>query len=450
MTITMIMISVFVVGYCFIAMEHKVQINKSAVALIMCGILWSVFILFADKVTPGASVDTVNSEITASLGSACEILVFLIGAMTIVNLIDFHGGFDIITHRITTRSKTRLVWLLAAITFFLSAVLDNMTTTIIMVMLLRKLITDVKERWIYASIVVIAANSGGAWSPIGDVTTIMLWMKGNISAGKIIAALILPCIVSVAIPAAMASRMIRGTAVSDVGTKRDDARPDFVSSKESMMILILGLVLLLAVPVYKTVTGLPPYMAMIIAIGIMWVVTEIMYDHKRDIEESIKPRVTKVLKHIDMPTILFFLGILMSVSALESAGILHSFSDFLDEKVHSVYAIDALIGVLSSVVDNVPLVAAAMGMYPLGDAASLATASEYAMQFAADGTFWHLLAYCAGVGGSLLIIGSAAGVVAMGLEKINFMWYLKNITLAAFLGYAAGIAVYICEVSIIG
>ncbi len=437
-----VMIAVFVLGYSLIASEQWIRINKSAIALLMCGALWSIFILFA-----GQSSETVGADITSALGSACEILVFLIGAMTIVDLIDLHGGFDIITRHITTHSKTALVWLLAGITFVMSAALDNMTTTIIMIMLLRKLIADARERWIYASVIVIAANSGGAWSPIGDVTTIMLWMKGNVSAGRLIASLVLPCMVSVAIPAVFAARMVRGSVDAAGGVRTESSRPNFVTGRESTMIFLLGVVLLLAVPVYKTVTGLPPYMAMIIALGIMWTVTEIMYDKKRGVEESIEQRVSKVLKHIDMPTILFFLGILMAVSALESAGILHSFSEFLDSKVHNVYAIDTLIGVLSSVVDNVPLVAASMGMYPIADAA---VADPYTAMFAADGTFWHLLAYSAGVGGSLLIIGSAAGVVAMGLEKINFMWYFKHITLPAFIGYIAGIAVYVCEVRLLG
>ena len=438
------MIAVFVIGYVLIATEQWVRVNKSAVALLMCGVLWSIFILFA-----GESSDAVGSEITSALGSACEILVFLIGAMTIVDLIDFHGGFDIITRRIKTHSKTALVWLIAGITFVMSAVLDNMTTTIIMIMLLRRIIASSSERWIYASVIVIAANSGGAWSPIGDVTTIMLWMKGNVTAPKLIMSLVVPCLVSVAIPAALASRMVRGRIAPAGQAEIQSSRPAFVSSRESVMIFVLGVVLLLAVPVYKTLTGLPPYMAMVIALGIMWTVTEIMYDKKRGVEEAIEPRVSNVLKHIDMPTILFFLGILMAVSALESAGILHSFSEFLDRRVHNVYAIDGLIGLLSSVVDNVPLVAASMGMYPVGEAAA-AAAGTYEAMFAADGTFWHLLAYCAGVGGSLLIIGSAAGVVAMGLEKINFMWYFKHITFSAFLGYVAGIAVYVCEVLLLG
>ena len=439
-----VMIAVFVLGYALIATEQWIRINKSATALLMCGALWSIFIIYS-----GQSPDSVNAEITSALGSACEILVFLIGAMTIVNLIDFHGGFDIITRHIATRSKKGLMWILAGITFFMSAALDNMTTTIIMIMLLRKLVSDARERWIYAGVIVIAANSGGAWSPIGDVTTIMLWMKGNVSAARLVESLIVPCMVSVAIPAVFASRMVKGEIAPASKTNTATVRPAFVTERESMMIFVLGVALLLAVPVYKTVTGLPPYMAMVIALAVMWTVTEIMYDQKRNVEEDIEPRVSKVLKQSDMPTILFFLGILMSVSALESAGILHSFSEFLDSKVHDIYAINALIGVLSSVVDNVPLVAASMGMYPIADTASVA-ADSYAAMFVADGTFWHLLAYCAGVGGSLLIIGSAAGVVAMGLERINFMWYFKHITLSAFLGYVAGIAVYILEVKLLG
>ncbi len=436
------MISVFVIGYVFIAAEHKIRVNKSAVALLMCGVLWSVLVL-----APGGRAEA-GADIASALASACEVLVFLIGAMTIVDLIDFHGGFDIITHRITTRGKRPLMWLLCGVTFLMSAVLDNMTTTIIMVALLRKIITDSTQRWIYASIIVIAANGGGAWSPVGDVTTIMLWMKGNVSAGRLMAYTVVPCLVSVAVPVVFASRRVKGRIVADGGAAEESSRPVFVSARESAGIFFLGVGLLVAVPVYKTLTGLPPYMAMVIALGIMWLVTEIMYARKRGVAEEAEPRVSRVLGHIDMPTILFFLGILMAVSALESAGILRSFSGFLDRKVHDVYVIDTLIGLLSSVVDNVPLVAASMGMYPVAGVS--AAPDAYAAMFAADGTFWHLLAYCAGVGGSLLIIGSAAGVVAMGMEKINFSWYLRNITLYALLGYVAGIAVYICEVRLLG
>ena len=404
------MLILFVVGYAFIAFEHKTGINKSAIALLMCGILWSIFSLEYPSALPGLTQTTVSDEILRHLGSTCEILVFLIGAMTIVDLIDFHGGFEFITRRITTRRKVRLLWLVALLTFFMSALLDNMTTTI------------------------------------------MLWMKGNVSSAKLIESLLLPCLVSLVIPLVIASRWLKGSLPETDPADAGSSQPDYISDGESRAILFLGCALLVAVPVFKSVTHLPPYMGMVTALGIMWVFTELMYRRKRNIEESIKCRVAKVLKHIDMSTILFFLGILMAVAALESAGILSGFATGLNEHLHNVYAINTLIGILSSVVDNVPLVAASMGMYPIPDAAAVAASADptYAAMFVQDGVFWHLLAYCAGVGGSLLIIGSAAGVVAMGLENINFVWYFKKISLMAFVGYLAGIGVCMLEVFLFG
>ena len=439
------MILLFVVGYLFIALEHKTRIDKSAVALLMAGAIWTVFSLLGND-------PHIQHELVDQLGDTCEILVFLIGAMTIVDLIDSYGGFNVITDHITTRNKRKLMWLLAIITFFMSAALDNMTTTIIMVMLLRRLIANKKERWIFASVIVIAANSGGAWSPIGDVTTIMLWMKGNVSSAKLIESLLLPCLVSLVIPLLIASRWLKGSLPETDPADAGSSQPDYISDGESRAILFLGCALLVAVPVFKSVTHLPPYMGMVTALGIMWVFTELMYRRKRNIEESIKCRVTKVLKHIDMPTILFFLGILMSVAALETAGVLTDVANWLDKQVHEVFTIAGVIGILSSVIDNVPLVAACMGMYPVMDTAAVAASADpaYMQSFVQDGLFWHLLTYCAGVGGSLLIIGSAAGVVAMGLEKINFGWYFKKITLLAFAGYASGILVILLEHLLIG
>lgn len=439
---TTALILIFVFGYLCIALEHKLKIDKAAIALVMCGTMWTLYTLFAHDAATA-------STLAAQLGDTCEILIFLIGAMTIVNLIDSHGGFNVITDHITTRNKHKLLWLLAVITFFLSAVLDNMTTTIIMIMLLRRLIAETRDRWIFAGIIVIAANSGGAWSPIGDVTTIMLWMKGNITAWRLIEAIFLPALVSTVVPTAIAARMIRNEAVAAAAAPQPAAGAgNPAETGFGRTILAVGVAALLLVPVFKSLTGLPPYMGMIIALGIVWIITEIFYDrHRRDIEESIQNRVAKVLKHIDMPTILFFLGILMAVAALQSAGVLSSASDFLDRKVHGVFAVSGVIGILSSVIDNVPLVAACMGMYPIADAAAVAASADpaYLQSFVCDGTFWHLLAYCAGVGGSLLIIGSAAGVVAMGLEKLDFGWYLRHISRPALLGYIAGMAVILAE-----
>lgn len=470
------MIIVFLVGYLLIALEHPLKINKAGTALLTGTILWVLYTLGAPQFIPTASAEEfklfldsfpfikelpyadqctrfiIDHQILDSIGEIAETLIFLIGAMITVELVDSHGGFMFITNRITTNNKRKLLFVIAAITFFMSAVLDNLTTSIVMVMLIRKLIGNYKERWIFGSIIVIAANSGGAWSPIGDVTTIMLWMKGNVSAADLIGSLLLPCIVSLVIPVLFVSRWLKGSLPEAGPVETGSSQPDYISDGESRAILFLGCALLVAVPVFKSVTHLPPYMGMVTALGIMWVFTELMYRRKRNIEESIKGRVAKVLKHIDMSTILFFLGILMAVAALESAGILTGFATGLNEHLHDVYAIDTLIGILSSVVDNVPLVAASMGMYPIPDAAAVAASADpaYAAMFVQDGAFWHLLAYCAGVGGSLLIIGSAAGVVAMGLENIDFMWYLRKISLLAFVGYLAGIGVFMLEMLFLG
>ena len=426
------MLLLFAVGYAFIALEHKTRVNKAAVALVMCAAVWTLYAL--------AGGGDTAPKLLGSLGDTCEILVFLIGAMTIVELIDVHGGFNVITDRIRTRDKRRLLWLLATITFFMSAVLDNMTTTIVMVMLLRRLVAEQRERWIFASIVVIAANSGGAWSPIGDVTTIMLWMRGNVAAGPLMANLILPSLLSVAVPAALACRLVGKGETADTAAAPQEL-PQGVEPRMSRLILTVGVGGLLFVPVFKEATGLPPYMGMTIALGAIWVLTEILYDRRRDMEASIQNRVSKVVKHIDMPTILFFLGILMAVGALQSAGILTDMARWFDKHLHEPFLIAGLIGILSSVVDNVPLVAACMGMYPVADAVGAAASADpaFMQNFVADGLFWHLLSYAAGVGGSLLIIGSAAGVVAMGLEKIDFGWYLRKITPLALAGYAAGL-----------
>ena len=378
------MILLFVVGYLFIALEHKTRIDKSAVALLMAGAIWTVFSLLGND-------PHIQHELVDQLGDTCEILVFLIGAMTIVDLIDSYGGFNVITDHITTRNKRKLMWLLAIITFFMSAALDNMTTTIIMVMLLRRLIANKKERWIFASVIVIAANSGGAWSPIGDVTTIMLWMRGNVTAANLIANLFLPCLVSVVIPAAIASRYVADRPAAAVSAKAlASGCPECIGPRLRLFILIVGVVSLLFVPVFKSLTGLPPYMGMMVSLGFMWILTEIIYDRKRSIrnmEESIQPRVSKVLKHIDMPTILFFLGILMAVGALQTGGVLTDMADWLDKNVHEVFTIAGAIGILSSVVDNVPLVAACMGMYPVADVATAAASADpaFAQSFVADG-----------------------------------------------------------------
>ncbi len=465
------MLIVFVAGYLCIALEHPLGINKAGTALVTGILLWVIYIFSAGHYIPMYSAGefahflssnpglgnlslheqysrfVVDVQILEHVGDIAQTLLFLMGAMTIVELIDSHGGFDFITSRITTRNKHLLLWIIAFITFFMSAVLDNLTTSIVMVMLLRKIIANYKERWLFGSLIVIAANSGGAWSPIGDVTTIMLWVKGNITALPTIMNLLLPCLVSVVIPVLIANRLLHGILTSP---DYKDEKPKLLcvmSRKERLSILLVGVACLVSIPVFKSVTHLPPFMGVLLTLGIMWIYTEIMYQQRRDIEESIKERVAKVIKHIDMATILFFLGILLSVAALQSAGLLQEAARFLDEKVHNVYLIDTLIGVLSSIVDNVPLVAGAAGMYPVVDPTLIAASADpaYTANFVQDGLFWQLLTYCAGVGGSILIIGSAAGVVVMGLERINFMWYLKNISLMALTGYLAGIAVYLFQ-----
>ena len=436
-----LIIAIFVLGYACIAMEHKIKVDKAATSLVMFGLIWAVYSICSGGAHVGA-------ELMEHLGSTCETLVFLIGAMTVVEIIDTHGGFFIILKKITTRKKLTLMWLLAWITFFMSAVLDNMTTTIVMIMVLRRMIEVPKDRWIFAGVIIIAANAGGAWSPIGDVTTIMLWMRGNVTTVPLLAYLIVPCIVSLLVPLVFATFMVKrhkGEIFSQ--QQMTLTLPQGVGRQFSRSVFFLGVLGLLMVPVFKAVTGLPPYVGVMIVLGLLWIYTEVVYGRKRDIEESAKNRVSKVIEHIDMPTILFFLGILMSVAGLQSAGILGSVATFLDESVHEVFTITTSIGVLSSIVDNVPLVAGCMGMYPIPTPEVIALSADptYLQAFTQDGLFWLLLTYCAGVGGSILIIGSAAGVIAMGLEKINFTWYLKTISLLALVGYLSGVAVIYVE-----
>lgn len=456
-----LMVLLFLLGYAAIALEHKINVNKAASALVLCSVLWIVYIFEAPSIIADSSVfldfvrekglalgsdlrsvvyDYVTGvQIIEHVGDVAEILFFLMGAMTIVELIDAHGGFSIITDHIKVRDKKKLLWTIAFITFFMSAVLDNLTTSIVMIMMLRKLVPDQKERWVYGSIIIIAANSGGAFSPIGDVTTIMLWVKGNVSTGGILPALFLPAVVSVALPAFFASRMLKksdGQAAS-AGTELGVAanpRLDYISKAEQRVIFFLGVGSLVFVPVFKTLTHLPPFIGVLLGLSVLWLYTEFMYHRKKDMPNDAKATITVVLSRIDMTTILFFLGILMAVAALQCAGILGSLASVLDSAFNkNVYIINIIIGLLSSVVDNVPLVAGTMGMY------DLAAVGPYA----ADGAFWLFLAYCAGVGGSILIIGSAAGVVVMGLEKITFGWYLKHISWLALLGYLAGALVFV-------
>ncbi len=455
-----VMVVLFLAGYAAIALEHKININKAASALILCCLLWIVYIFAAPNLISN-SADfmayanenselslkenifnfVTNVQIIEHVGDVAEILFFLMGAMTIVELIDVHGGFSIITDHIKVSDKRKLLWKIAFITFFMSAVLDNLTTSIVMIMMLRKLINDQKDRWVYGSIIIIAANSGGAFSPIGDVTTIMLWVKGNISTGGIIPMLIIPAIVSVVVPTLFASRLLQPDAAkisttSQVIEESDNTQGPsiYITKFEQRCLFFLGVGSLLFVPIFKTLTHLPPFIGVLLGLSIIWFYTELMYHQKKNMPEESKATISKVLKRVDMTTILFFLGILMAVAALQCAGILGMLATTLDHVFDkNVYIINVIIGLLSSVVDNVPLVAGTMGMY------DIAATGPYAV----DGAFWLFLAYCAGVGGSILIIGSAAGVVVMGLEKITFGWYLKHISWLALLGYLCGAAIFI-------
>lgn len=456
-----LIIAVFIIGYLVIAFEHPIKVDKTATALVLGMLLWLIYSLGADQLVPMGAGEhfqrflddnpnladkplhtqaleyVLNVDVIEHLGDICQTILFLLGAMTIVELIDVHGGFKVITDRITTRNKKTLLWVIAWVTFILSAILDNLTTTIVMLMLLRKLIEDKHERWIYAAAIVLAANSGGAWSPIGDVTTIMLWVKGNVTVNALISYVLLPSIVSMVIPVFILSRRVSGK-LPEL-TLETEVNPN-ITPRERSVIFYLGVIGLIFVPVFKTLTHLPPFIGILLVLGILWMFTECFYNGKR-LTSSKELRIPKVISRIDMPSILFFLGILMAVAVLQSTGILRMLAEVLDTEIHNIFFINTLLGVLSSIVDNVPLVAGVMGMYPVENP----DAVGYAANFVVDGHFWGLLSFCAGVGGSILIIGSAAGVIAMGLEKINFGWYLKNISWLAFLGYIAGVLVYFLE-----
>lgn len=418
MSITIIII--FILGYLAIALEHPIRINKAASALITGVLCWTVYIINA----PDAH--HVNEQLLEHLGDISGILFFLLGAMTIVELIDAHDGFHIITQRINTTSKRKLLWLVCLITFFLSAVLDNLTTAIVMVSLLRKMIAEKDVRLLFCGMVVIAANAGGAWSPIGDVTTTMLWIGGHVTTMNIIVKTFLASLVNLLVPLVVLSIGLKGS-LSPVEVQNDATN----TPRERNIVFGTGVLILLLVPAFKTFTHLPPFMGMLLGLGVMWVITEIIHSEK-DVSDKNMVSVQYALRKIDTPSILFFLGILASVAALEATGILHNLAAQLDKSISDERLIVSTIGVLSSIVDNVPLVAAAMGMYPL-------------QQYPTDHFFWEFLAYCAGTGGSLLIIGSAAGVAAMGIEKIEFFWYLKRIAWLALIGYVAGAIVYLLQ-----
>ena len=474
------MLVIFILGYTMIALEHPLKIDKAASALLTGTILWALYALNATGlldlglsptwlqakqmahdvmtfVKPNVdeafykqawegTVDTAHSvshfvkhDLEHHLVEIAEILFFLLGAMTIVETVDQHQGFKIITDRIKTTKKVKLLWILSILTFFMSAALDNLTTTIVLVALLRKLIADQKTRWFFASMVVLAANAGGAWSPIGDVTTIMLWIGGQVTAVNIITDVIFPSLVTMIVPMLIVTFTVKGNVERPV-LENGELR-EFTTPFERKLLLIMGVSALLFVPIFKTVTHLPPYLGMLFGLGVIWLTTEIMHRNK-PLEDKRKLTVIGILKKVDVPTIFFFLGILSAVAALQSVGHLDVLATYLDENLQNIYAINLIIGVLSAIVDNVPLVAGAMGMYPIAEVGTLG----YYADFVVDGKFWQFLAYCAGTGGSILIIGSAAGVAAMGLEKIDFIWYMKKISLLALVGYLAGAAAYYLQV----
>lgn len=440
-TLTLAIVIVFCIGYFFIAIESITKINKAAIALLMLVATWTLFMLDPASYLPRTVYDQMESVVSEAierhLGSTSTTLFFLMGAMTIVELVDQNGGFNFVRDVMKTRSKRALLWRIAFMTFFLSAILDNLTTSIVMIMILRKLVRDRKDRIIYASLVIIAANSGGAFTPIGDVTTIMLWNKGVITALGVISELLVPSVISMVIPAYVLSLSLKGQLTFTTEQPRTVQASD-LTAMQRKIIFFLGVGGLIFVPIFKSITLLPPFVGILLVLGVLWTVTEVFYAHLKAPEEkgAMQKRVAQMLSRIDMSTILFFLGILMAVACLETIGVLTMLGEGLNEMFDgNHYLITGIIGMLSSIVDNVPLVAGCMGMYPVASSGDMAV----------DGIFWQLLAYCAGVGGSMLIIGSAAGVVVMGLEKITFGWYMKHISWVAFLGYLAGILFYLIE-----
>jgi Na+/H+ antiporter NhaD/arsenite permease-like protein len=427
MDLSILMVVIFVIGYAAIALEHPIKIDKAASAILTGVLCWTLYVY------TGVSSDEVHFGLAHHLFDIASILFFLMGAMTIVELIDVHEGFSVITNKINTTNKVKLMWIVTLISFFLSAALDNLTTSIVMISLLRKLIDDKETRWIFGGLVIIAANAGGAWSPIGDVTTTMLWIKGQLpDTGSMIMHLILPSLATIILPLIYLTFTQKGDVARPMKIEKSGHGSNGVSSFEKNLVFILGIGGLLFVPVFKTITHLPPFMGMMLSLGILWVVTELIHSKKAK-EDKKGLSVIGVLQKIDTASVLFFLGILLAVAALQEVGHLTLTAEFLDSALNqNIYAINISIGFLSAIVDNVPLVAAAQGMYeiaPSGD-------------FAAGGQFWEFLAYCAGTGGSCLIIGSAAGVAVMGLEHISFGWYMKKITPIAILGYLAGAFVY--------
>ncbi|MDG1881672.1 MAG: sodium:proton antiporter NhaD [Schleiferiaceae bacterium] len=429
------MIIVFILGYAAIAFEHNLKIDKAAAALVTGVLCWTIYVF------GGAEMHLLEHELLEHIGEISSILFFLLGAMTIVEVVDTHGGFNVITDKIATKNKVRALWTVCLLTFFFSSILDNLTTSIVMISLLRKLIKDKQTRWLFAGMVVISANSGGAFSPIGDVTTTMLWIGGQISVYQIISTLFIPSIITLLAPLIYLSWKLEGEIEQPevIDSKKNQA----VSKKEQSTVLAIGVLGLIFVPVFKTLTHLPPFMGMMFSLGILWLVTDVMH-RKKSFDIKRKLSVIGVFKKVDVASVLFFLGILLAVSSLQTGGQLDDMALGLDrafgtDSEAGIYLVGSLIGLLSAIVDNVPLVAGVMGAYELVPGTF----------FAQDALFWNFLAYCAGTGGSVLIIGSAAGVAVMGLEKIPFGWYLKKISLLALIGYISGILAYVLQAWVI-
>ncbi len=419
------LVVIFVLAYAAIALEHPLKINKSASALVGAGLLWSIYAVS----TGDASL--VGEHLNESLISTAQIVFFLMGAMAIVEVVDAHNGFEVITSRIKTTQLSSLMWLVGFVTFFLSSILDNLTTTIVMVSLMKKLLEQRDDRLFFAGIIVIAANAGGAWSPIGDVTTTMLWIGGQITALEIIKGLFLPSLVNLLVPLTVTSFLLKGQVVVPPLTSSSEQAQPVTTAFERNLMFFLGLGVLVAVPAFKTWTHLPPFMGVLFGLGLLWLVGDLVHREKTD-DEKQQLSLTHALTRIDMPSIVFFVGILLSVATLEHTHVLSDLAAWLDQAVGRQDVIVMIIGVVSAIVDNVPLVAASMGMYSLS-------------QYPPDSFLWEFLAYCAGTGGSILIIGSAAGVAAMGLERIDFIWYVKKISGLALIGYFAGAMVYIVQ-----
>lgn len=416
----MLLTILFMLGYAAIVLEHPLKLNKSASALITGVVCWTVLVLMGEA-------HLINEELLHQMGELSGILFFLLGAMTIVELIDAHDGFEVITSRITTTSKKKLFMVVGFTAFFLSAVLDNLTTAIVMISLLRKLVADAEDRRYFAGLVIIAANAGGAWSPIGDVTTTMLWVGGQITSVNIILKLIVPSLVCLLVPMLLMLRHVKGS-IERPELPQDPLRGAPSTAAERTAVFATGIGVLLFVPVFKSVTHLPPFMGILLGVGVLWVVTELIHKRKND-EQKAALSVVSALQRVDTPSVLFFLGILLAIGALQSAGLLTALAQTMDKTIGNIDIITMAIGLSSAVVDNVPLVAAAQGMYSLSS-------------FPTDHYFWEFLAYCAGTGGSILVIGSAAGVAIMGIERIEFFWYMRRISFPALVGYFAGALVY--------